>query len=109
MKPRNLIVPLAAGAAFASHPVPLSLHAAMEIAQQEIVRRGLAGAYHASAFYAGADRHAEGAAFAVIVCPQAAVDSVAKRAGALPRLKLLIHEDGRTTLQPIPARIRVHS
>lgn len=114
MKPRKLIATLAAGAAFASHPLatsscPLSLNTAMEIAQQEIVRRGLSETYHVSAFYAGEDRQTEGAAFAAIVCPHPAAGAVKRKSSSPPRLKLLIHDNGDTTLQPIAARPRAHA
>ena len=111
MKPRKLIATLAAGAAFAGHALPpvrpsISFNQAIEIAQEEMTRRGLADIYHIFAFYAGADRQSKGAAFTAIVRPHSSAGSVAKRASVPPRLKLLIHEDGHTTLQPIPPRAR---
>jgi hypothetical protein len=113
MKHRQLIATLAAGAVLAGQNPPphlaLSVSAAMDIAQHEIIRRGLAATHHVAALYADADRQAEGAAFAVIVCPRASARSTANRAAAAPRLKLLIHDDGHTTLQPIPARARAHA
>lgn len=114
MKRRPLIATLTAGAALAANPLPvpaptpvLTCAAAMEIAQHEIVRRGLAETYHVFALYAGVDRHTEGAAFAVIVRPHPPVD--ARRARSPRRMKLLIHEDGRTTLQTVTRQPRAHA
>jgi hypothetical protein len=109
MKRRPLIATLTAGAALAANPLPaptpvLTCAAAMEIAHHEIVRRGLAETYHVFALYAGVDRHTEGAAFAVIVRPHPPVD--ARRARSPRRMKLLIHEDGRTTLQTVTRQPR---
>lgn len=106
----GLIATIAAGTAFAGQSLPppsrpLSLDAAMEIARHEIVRRGLAATHCVSAFYAGVDRHAEGAAFAAIVRPNSAGRQAGRRPAAQPRLKLLIHEDGGTSLQPLLPRI----
>lgn len=116
MKRRPLIATLTAGAALAATPLPapapaptLTCAAAMEIAQHEIARRGLAETYHVFALYAGVDRHTEGAAFAVIVRPHPPVDAAEKRARSPRRMKLLIHEDGRTTLQTVTRQPRAHT
>jgi hypothetical protein len=111
---RKLIATLAAGAALAAQPLtppscPLSLHAAMEIAQKEIVRRGLAATNHVSAFYAGEDRQTEGAAFAAIVRPHLSTGAPRRSSTSAPRLKLLIHDDGHTTLQTIATRVRIRA
>ena len=111
MKRRPLIATLTAGAALAATPLPvpaptLTCAAAMEIAQHEIVRRGLSETYHVFALYAGVDRHTEGAAFAVIVRPHPPPDAAAKRGRGPRRMKLLIHEDGRTTLQTVTRQPR---
>jgi hypothetical protein len=110
VKPRRFIAPFAPENASASYPsaphLKLSLNAAIEIAQQEITRLGLAATHQASALYAGADRQTEGAAFAVIVRQHAPMRRAAKDAASLPRLKLLIYEDGRATLQRFPAGAR---
>lgn len=83
---------------------PLSLQAAVEIARQELIRLGLTATYHVTAIYADVDRRTEGAAFACIASPGAPSNAKARRGGLLPRLKLLIHEDGRATLRTMSAR-----
>ena len=46
---------------------PLTFHSALEIARREIERLGLNDLYRVKAIYAGGDRHAAGATFAVIL------------------------------------------
>ncbi|MDB6174580.1 MAG: hypothetical protein JWL59_3891 [Chthoniobacteraceae bacterium] len=82
----------------------LSFNDAIEIARHEIERRGLASTHHAAALYAGEDKHTEGAAFAVIIRPRMDAPAKLKRTAA-SKLKLLIQEDGRTSLQRIKSRI----
>ncbi|MES2568956.1 MAG: hypothetical protein V4710_02750 [Verrucomicrobiota bacterium] len=107
MKRRTLMVSLAAGAALAgqafSRPVAPSItfNDAVEIVRHEMERHGLAATHEASALYAGVDKQSEGAAFAAILRPRETAARGSTRTGGQPRLKLLIQEDGRTTLQPI--------
>lgn len=66
---------------------------AMEIALRELARLQLGASHRPSALYAHGDRQAEGAAFAVIF-------RSLKRSQRSEKFKLLIHDDGRTTVQP---------
>lgn len=95
---------LAIGATLASTPVttcarPLSFNSAIEIAKHELAARGLGDDYQVAGIYSGEDRHAEGAAFAVVIKmnPSGLTQSGASQPR---RLKLLIQNDGGTSLQP---------
>jgi len=84
--------------------LPLSLQAAVDIARRELIRLGLTATYHVTAIYAGVDRRTEGAAFAFIASPDSAPSAKRSRAGLLPRLKLLVHDDGRAILRTMSAQ-----
>ena len=82
---------------------PLTFHSALEIARREIERLGLNDLYRVKAIYAGGDRHAAGATFAVILNLISAIKPASRRQSGLVRLKLLIQDDGVTSLEPFHA------
>lgn len=76
----------------------LSLSVAVDIASRELLRLCLAATYRMAAMYAGGDRRADGAAFAIVVIPNRSVGPTESEK-SFPGLKLLIHDDGHTTLK----------
>jgi len=79
----------------------------VDIARRELIRLGLTATYHVTAIYAGVDRRTEGAAFAFIASADSSPRSKSRRSTLLPRLKLLVHDDGRAILRTMSAqRIR---
>ena len=95
--------PLATAGTAVPGIIPLSIGTALEIARRVILRLGLSATHTVHALYAGVDRQTEGAAFAVIVRPLTKLPAI-RTASAIRRFKLIIHEDGHTTIRTFGMR-----
>lgn len=84
----------------------ISFDQAVDVAVRILEACGLSATHGIAAIYGAGDFRAEGAAFAVTIHPRAAGEEAERRAIAADRgsLKLLIQNDGQTSLRALPKR-----